>query len=84
MRAAFTIVSLLVTLAILGWLARQQLQSLRPAPPVVQAAPPGAAAAALGSALPTNAQQMKDFQQQLEREMAQTAAERGKAADAMR
>jgi hypothetical protein len=85
MRAAFTIVSLLVTLAILGVLARQQLQGLRPALPVAHAAAQGASAPApLGSAMPTNAQQMKDFQQQLEREMAQAAADRGKAADALR
>ena len=84
MRAAFTIVSLLVTLAILGVLARQQLQSLHPAPPVARAVAQGASAPALGSVMPTNAQQMKDFQRQLEREMTQTAAERGKAADDLR
>ena len=83
MRAAFTIVSLLLALAILGLLARQQLQGLKPSAPVAGVATSGSAPA-LGSVAPTSAQQMKAFQQQLEREMAQTAADRGKDADAAR
>lgn len=78
MRSLFTFISLLAVLAVLGMLSRQALQAPR--------LPGAPAATAASTPLPggatVNAAQMKAMQQQIERDMAQAASERGRLADA--
>ena len=78
MRMIFSVLGLLLTLAVVGWVVKQQLQSVKTGGPASAMVATGAASNVSGSAAPGN--QVQQVRSQVEQALAQGAAARASAA----